>query len=374
MVYHRCGDLDERRGGTPANERDEERPFGLLVSSGILVRSMMREDGLATDGTGGTGAGPLPSPGRPARFYAAVSIAAALATVGLKAAAYNLTGSVGLLSDAAESSANLVAAVGAFWALSVAARPPDEEHAYGHTKAEFFASALEGALVLAAVIFIVATAVGRLYDPQPLENVGVGLVVSLVAAALNGSVGLVLLRAGGRLRSAALRADGRHLLTDVWTTAGVVAGVLLVGATGLLILDPLIALVVAANIVWVGLRILNEAAHGLLDTALPPEDLKVLDGVISCYRRRYREDGVEFHALRTRTAGVRRFVSMHVLVPGSWSVRRAHDLSEALERDVVEALPMTTVSVHLEPLEDEASFQDQGLDRSDTEGAPPDSS
>ena len=318
---------------------------------------MTRGDVSAADGGGRVG--PRPTPGRSPRFYAAVSIAAALATVGLKAAAYGLTGSVGLLSDAAESSANLIAALGAFWALTAAARPPDEEHAYGHTKAEFFASALEGALVLAAAVFIAATAVGRLFEPQPLENVGIGLVVSFVAAALNGVVGLVLLRAGGRLRSAALRADGRHLLTDVWTTAGVVAGVLLVGATGLLILDPLIALVVAANIVWVGFRILNEAAHGLLDTALPPEDLGVVRGV----QERYREEGVEFHALRSRSAGVRRFVSMHVLVPGSWTVRRGHDLSEDLERAIVEALPMTTVFVHLEPLEDEACLKDLGLDR-----------
>jgi cation diffusion facilitator family transporter len=311
---------------------------------------------MATDGTG-------KAPGRSTRFYAVVSIAAALATVGLKAAAYLLTGSVGLLSDAAESSANLVAAVGAFWALSAAARPPDEEHAYGHTKAEFFSSALEGALVLAAAAFIAATALGRLFDPQPLENVGPGLAVSVVAAALNGAVGLVLLRAGGRLRSAALRADGRHLLTDVWTTAGVVAGVLLVGATGWLVLDPLIALVVVANIVWVGLRILNETAHGLLDTALPPEDLAVVEGVQERHRA---EDGVKFHALRTRSAGARRFVSMHVLVPGSWTVRRGHDLSERLEREIVEELPMTTVFVHLEPLEDEASFRDQELDRPDS--------
>ncbi len=313
---------------------------------------------MATDGPG-------KAPGRSTRLYAAVSIAAALATVGLKAAAYFLTGSVGLLSDAAESSANLIAAVGAFWALSAAARPADEEHAFGHTKAEFFSSALEGALILAAAAFIAVTAVGRLFDPQPLENVGVGLLVSVVAAALTGAVGLILLRAGGRFRSAALRADGRHLLTDVWTTAGVVAGVLLVGATGWLVLDPLIALLVAVNIVWVGLRILNEAAHGLLDTALPPEDLAVVEGV----QGRYREAGVGFHALRTRSAGARRFVSMHVLVPGSWTVRRGHDLSEELERAIVEALPMTTVFVHLEPLEDEASFRDLGLDRPGPGGA-----
>ena len=308
---------------------------------------------MATDGPG-------KAPGRSTRFYAAVSIGAALATVGLKAVAYLLTGSVGLLSDAAESSANFVAAVGAFWALSAAARPPDEEHAFGHTKAEFFSSALEGALVLAAAAFIAATALGRLFDPQPLENLGPGLAVSVVAAALNGVVGLVLLRAGGRLRSAALRVDGRHLLTDVWTTAGVVAGVLLVGTTGWLVLDPLIALLVAANIVWIGVRILNEAAHGLLDTALPPEDLAVVEAV---QERHWEEAGVRFHALRTRSAGARRFVSMHVLVPGSWTVRRGHDLSEELEREIVEALPMTTVFVHLEPLEDEASFRDLGLDR-----------
>jgi cation diffusion facilitator family transporter len=301
--------------------------------------------------------------GRSTRFYAAVSIAAALATVGLKAAAYLLTGSVGLLSDAAESSANLVAALGAFWALSAAARPPDEEHAYGHTKTEFFSSALEGALVLAAAALIAAAAVGRLFDSQPLENVGLGLVVAVLAAALNGAVGLVLVRAGGRLRSAALRADGRHLLTDVWTTAGVVAGVVLVGLTGWLVLDPLIALVVAANIAWVGVRILNEAAHGLLDTALPEEDLAVIEEVQERYRRRYRWQGVRFHALRTRGAGARRFVSMHVLVPGSWTVRRGHELSEELEHDIVEALPMTTVFVHVEPVEDKASFRDQGLDR-----------
>jgi cation diffusion facilitator family transporter len=336
---------------------------------------MARQGDLMAERGGGAGEGPGLLQGRPTRFYAVVSIVAALLTVGLKAGAYALTGSVGLLSDAAESSANLIAAIGAFWALSAAARPPDEEHAYGHTKAEFFSSALEGALVLAAAAFIVVTAVGRLFEPQPLENIGSGLVISLAAAVLNGVVGLVLLRAGGRLRSAALRADGRHLLTDVWTTAGVVAGIILVGATGWLILDPLIALLVAANIVWVGLRILNEAAHGLLDTTLPPEDLKVVEGVISRYRQRYREDGLEFHALRTRSAGARRFVSTHVLVPGSWSVRRGHDLSEDLERDIVEALPMTTVFVHLEPLEDEASFLDQGLDRphqqEDSDGAGP---
>lgn len=274
--------------------------------------------------------------------------------------AYLLTGSVGLFSDAAESAVNLVAAVGAFWALVAAARPPDEEHAFGHTKAEYFSSALEGVLITAAAVGIGVAAMGRLLEPQPLENVGLGLAVSLVAAGVNGGVGLVLLRSGRRLRSAALRADGHHLLTDVWTSAGVVAGVFLVWLTGWLVLDPLIALVVAGNIVWVGARLLSDTAHGLLDTALPPDEQEVIAKVQS----RYEAEGVKFHATRTRTAGTRRFVSMHVLVPGESSVKHAHDLSERIETEIARALPMTTVFIHVEPLEDPVSWQDQELDRS----------
>lgn len=266
---------------------------------------------------------------------------------------------MGLFSDAAESAVNLVAAVGAFWALVAAARPPDEEHAFGHTKAEYFSSALESVLIIAAAVGIGVTAIGRLLEPQPLENVGLGLAISLVAAGINGGVGLVLLRSGRHLRSTALRADGHHLLTDVWTSAGVVAGVFLVWLTGWLVLDPLIALVVAGNIVWVGARLLNDTAHGLLDTALPPDEQEVVTDIQS----RYEAEGVEFHATRTRTAGTRRFVSMHVLVPGEWSVKQAHDLSERIETDIARALPMTTVFVHIEPLEDPVSWQDQDLDR-----------
>jgi cation diffusion facilitator family transporter len=277
--------------------------------------------------------------------------------------AYLLTGSVGLFSDAAESVVNLVAAIGAFWALVAAARPPDEEHAFGHTKAEYFSSALESVLIIAAAIGIGVVAVGRFIEPQPLENVGLGLVASLVAAGVNGGVGLVLLRSGCRLRSTALRADGHHLLTDVWTSLGVVAGVLLVWFTGWLVLDPLIALVVAGNIVWVGARLLNDTAHGLLDTALPPDEQDVITNVQS----RYQAEGVEFHATRTRTAGTRSFVSMHILVPGEWSVKHAHDLSEKIEMDIARALPMSTVFVHMEPLEDPVSWQDQDLDRTSEE-------
>lgn len=300
------------------------------------------------------------SSARSPSFYAGLSIIAAVVTIALKVGAYLLTGSVGLFSDAAESSVNLVAAVGAFLALGTAARPPDEEHAYGHTKAEYFSSALESVLIIVAAVWIAVTAIGRLLEPQPLENLGVGLTIGLVAAGINGAVGVVLLRGGRRLRSAALRADGQHLLTDVWTSVGVVVGVFLVWFTGWLVLDPLIALLVAGNIVWMGVRLLNDTAHGLLDTALPPEEQEIITGIQS----RHAEAGIEFHALRTRNAGRRRFVSMHVLVPGKWSVKRGHDLSERIEKEITQALPMTTVFVHVEPLEDPVSWQDQELDRS----------
>lgn len=306
-----------------------------------------------------------PSP----RFYAVLAIATALVTIGMKTGAYLLTGSVGLLSDAVESVVNLVAAVGAFWALSAAERPPDEEHAYGHTKAEYFSSALESALIIAAAIAIGVTAVNRIMDPQPLENVGLGLAISTGASVLNGAVAVLLLRAGRRLRSAALRADGHHLLTDVWTSVGVVGGILLVQLTGWLILDPIVALAVALNIVRIGFRLLNDTAHGLLDTALPPEEQKIITGIQSRYEYRYRDTNVKFHALRTRSAGRRRFVSMHVLVPGEWTVKRGHDLSEEIERDITEALPMTTVFMHIEPVEDSASWQDMGLDRETDEAS-----
>ena len=297
--------------------------------------------------------------GGSARRFAMLSIAAAVITIGLKLGAYYLTGSVGLFSDAAESVVNLVAAVAALWALTLAVRPPDEEHAFGHSKAEYFSSGLESALIIIAAAWIGVTAWDRLMDPQPLQNVGLGLSVTLVAAAINGGVALVLLRAGRRLRSITLGADAQHLLTDVWTSAGVVLGVFLVYVTGWLVLDPLIGLLVAANILWTGFRLLRDTAQGLLDRALPPEDQKVITRVLS----RYERQGIRFHAVRTRAAGQRRFVSMHVLVPGRWTVKQGHDLSERIESEVAESLPQTTFFIHVEPSEDPASFEDQSLDR-----------
>ncbi|HEX2183497.1 MAG TPA: cation diffusion facilitator family transporter [Rubrobacteraceae bacterium] len=294
-----------------------------------------------------------------ARRYAVLSIVAAVITIGLKLWAYLLTGSVGLFSDAAESVVNLVAAIAALWALIYAARPPDEEHAFGHNKAEYFSSGLESALILIAAIWIGLAAWDRLIDPQPLQNVGLGLGITVLASAINGGAALVILRAGRRLRSITLQADAHHLLTDVWTSLGVVAGIVTVQLTGWLVLDPLIALLVTANILWTGVRLLRDTAQGLLDRALPPGDREAITKVLARYEKR----GIRFHALRTRASGPRRFISMHVLVPGEWTVQKGHDLSEQIERELAAVLPQSTFFIHIEPSEDPASFADQSLDR-----------
>ena len=293
------------------------------------------------------------------RFYATLSIGAAVVTILIKFTAYRLTGSVGLLSDAAESLVNLVAALVAFWALSVAARPPDEEHAYGHSKAEYFASGVEGTLIVAAAVAIAVAAGRRLVHPQPLTQVPAGLAFSIAATAINGAVALTLLSAGRRLRSITLKADAHHLLSDVWTSLAVVAGILLVQATGWLILDPIVAIAVAVSIVWAGWKLLRETGLGLLDTGLPGEDCRSIAEVLAPFQKA----GVVIHALQTRAAGARRFVSMHILVPGAWSVQQAHDLSEHIEAAVRGALPQTTVFTHIEPREDPVSWDDRSLDR-----------
>ncbi|WP_404787838.1 cation diffusion facilitator family transporter [Altericista sp. CCNU0014] len=297
-----------------------------------------------------------PSKHRPsARSYAALSIMAALLTIALKFGAYLYTGSVGLLSDAIESIVNLVAAGAAFWALSYAAKPPDAEHTFGHSKAEYFSSALEGILILVAAVSIAIAAVDRILHPQPIAQVGVGLGLALIATFLNGAVASILLQAGRRLRSITLRADAHHLLTDVWTSVGVVVGIGLVSITHWTILDPIVALLVAANIVWTGLRLLRETGSGLLDSAISNEDQQAIALILS----EHQAQGVRFHALRTRVAGSRCFVSFHVLVPGAWTVQRGHDLCEAIEQAIALALPGTDVTTHLEPIEDPISWDDE---------------
>jgi cation diffusion facilitator family transporter len=291
--------------------------------------------------------------------YAWLSIAAAIATIALKGLAYLLTGSVGLLSDAMESLVNLVAAIIALSMLIIAARPADEEHPYGHSKAEYFASGAEGILILVAAVSIGVAAVHRLLSPRAIEQPGAGLAVSVVASAVNFIVARVLLSVGKRHNSITLEADAHHLMTDVWTSVAVIVGVGAVVLTDWQPLDPIIALVVAVNIVRTGYHLMRRSVAGLMDTALPPEEheqvVKVLD--------KYKEQGVEFHALRTRQAAGRRFVSIHVLVPGRWSTHKGHHLVEDVEKDIRDALPGVTVFTHLEPVDDPLSFEDIEIDR-----------
>ncbi len=292
--------------------------------------------------------------------FAWLSIFAALVTIALKTGAYWLTGSVGLLSDALESVVNLVAAVAGLIALLVAAKEPDDEHAYGHSKAEYFSSGFEGMLVLVAAFGIAYAAIPRLINPVPLEKLGIGLAVSVLASVVNGAVSWRLFRAANAYRSITLEANAKHLMTDVWTSVGVLIGVALVGLTGWSRLDALLALAVAANIVWTGWRLVRQSMLGLLDTALPDSEVAAIEGVLA----RYRDDGeIQTHALRTRQAGARRFMSVHVLVPGNWSVQRGHRLLERIEHDIHDVLPGTTVFTHLESLDDPASWDDMRLDR-----------
>ena len=291
--------------------------------------------------------------------FAALSIVAALVTITLKVLAWWLTDSVGLLSDAIEGTINIVGATVALAMISVAARPPDEDHAFGYTKAEYFASGLEGTLILIAAIAIGYAAVDRLITPRPLEHVGPGLLVSAGAALINYVVARQLYQAGHHYRSIALEADARHLMTDVWTSVGVIAGVAAVWLTGWERLDPLIALAVAANIVWSGYKLTQRSIHGLLDRALPPEQMQALDGALE----RYRARGIEFHALRTRQAGARSFVTLHVLVPAEWTVAQGHNLAHEVELDIRAALPDAAVLTHVEPLGYPESYQDADFDR-----------
>jgi cation diffusion facilitator family transporter len=291
--------------------------------------------------------------------YAWLSIAAALATILLKGVAWKLTGSVGLLSDAVESFVNLAGAIMALWMLTLAALPADNNHAHGHGKAEYFSSAFEGFLILLAAVSIAYTAIDRLLSPRPLEAVGVGLLASAAASVINFATARVLSMVGRRHNSITLEADAHHLMTDVWTSAGVILGVGLVWLTGALWLDPVIALLVAANIVWTGWQLMQRSAAGLMDISLPAETLDEIEGLLAGYR----SQGLDFHALRTRQAGSRAFVTLHVLVPGQWTVQQGHDWAERIEADIRRTLPQTHVTTHLEPLEDPVSMVDQGLDR-----------
>jgi cation diffusion facilitator family transporter len=292
--------------------------------------------------------------------YAWLSIAAALATIGLKTLAWWITGSVGLLSDALESLVNLAAALFALSMLRLAAAPPDEHHPYGFSKAEYFSAGVEGALIVLAAAGILITAVPRLLRPEPLEAPLLGLGISFVASLINLGTALLLLRVGKQHHSITLEADGHHLLTDVWTSAGVIVGVALVFVTGWLRLDALVALGVALHIIWIGVGLVRRSFKGLLDAAISRDEQREVTKLFAEYARRY---GAKFHAFRTRQAGARRFISFHILVPDAWSVAQAHRLSEEIEERIRSLVPNAGVFTHIEPISDPSSYDDERLDR-----------
>lgn len=296
---------------------------------------------------------PAPAP----KYPIVLSILAALATLGLKSSAYLLTGSVGLLSDALESLVNLAAAVVALLSLWYAAKPVDVSHTYGHEKIEYFSSGLEGMLILVAAAAIAWYAVERLLTPAPLEELGLGLAIALVASLINLAVGVLLLRVGKATESIVMEADGKHLLTDVWTSAAVLVGLVLVSITGILAFDPLMALAVAANIAWTAIGLILRSFNGLMDHALSPAEQAAVRASVTTQL----EPGTTFHALRTRQAGARRFADFHLLVPGEYTVQRAHDLTGKIEDAIRAALPGIEVTVHIEPIEEQAAWEDSAL-------------
>lgn len=291
--------------------------------------------------------------------FAWLSIATALVTIVLKTAAYLLTDSVGLLSDAVESLVNLAGGIMALLMLRIAARPADDDHAYGHGKAEYFSSGVEGTLILLAAGSIGYAAVLRLLHPQPLERVGLGLAVSVLASLINLAVALIILRAGRRHNSITLEANAHHLMTDVWTSVGVIAAIGAVALTGWIWLDPVVAILVAANIVWTGVGIVRRSVAGLMDIAIAPADLEKVRAVL----KSHEAAGLRFHNLRTRQAGAWKFITTDVLVPGAWTVQHGHDLVEVIEEEIRRAIPDSSVFTHLEPIEDPASWADTSLDR-----------
>jgi cation diffusion facilitator family transporter len=291
--------------------------------------------------------------------FAWLSIGAALLTIALKTVAYLLTGSVGLLSDAVESVVNLAGALMALGMLTIAAIPPDDNHSYGHSKAEYFSSVVEGILIIVAAASIGYAAIERLIHPKPLEQLGIGLIVSVVASLINFGASRILMKAGKQYNSITLEADAQHLMTDVWTSGGVLVGVGVVALTKWMPLDAIMGLLVAANIIWTGVKLIRRSVSGLMDVSLPESEKQALEAVL----QKYRQKGVEFHALRTRQAASRRFVSIHVLVPGAWTVHDAHHVAENIEQDIHTALGEAVVITHVEPVEDELSMDDIELDR-----------
>jgi len=290
--------------------------------------------------------------------YAWMSIAAAILTISLKLSAYFLTNSVCLLSDALESLVNLITAIVALVALQIASRPADEEFSFGYSKIEYFSSGFEGGMILIAAGSIAFTSVPRLFNPQPLEQVGLGLAISVAASLINLGRTRTLSQAGGRYGSITLKADASHLMTDVITTGGVILGVGLVSVTKLDILDPIIAMLVAANILLTGMHLLRQSYQGLMDKALPAEMIKTIQDIF----KRYEKQGIQFHALRTRSAAARGVVSVHILVPCSWTVQHSHAFAEQIEKEIHQQYPQIATFTHVEPLGDPSSMEDNSIE------------
>ncbi|MCX6731295.1 MAG: cation diffusion facilitator family transporter [Candidatus Roizmanbacteria bacterium] len=290
---------------------------------------------------------------------AGVSIAASICTITLKLLAFFLTNSVSLLSDALESFVNLIAATITFFMVRLSLKPADETHPYGHGKAEYISSVAEGFFIIVAAGAIIFTAVQRLLNPISLDKPGLGLLFSIVASLINLGVGLVLIKNGKKRHSLALEADGHHLMTDVYTTAGVLVGLIIVYATRLYILDPIIAIIVGLNIISAGFSIMQKSLSGFMDSSI---DKEYLDFVKSTFAE-YKSQKIEFHGMRTRQSGSRKFISFHMLVPGAWSVTQAHSLAEEVEKKIRTSIPQVTITIHIEPLEDPVSWEDTELDR-----------
>ena len=288
--------------------------------------------------------------------YLKLSVAVAMATIGLKAGAWWLTGSVSLLSDAMESLVNLAGALFALAMVTLAAQPPDDDHPYGHHKAEYFSSGFEGVLIFVAALAIIWAAVDRLMNPQPLESLGIGLALSLISTALNGALAWAMLRKSREHRSMALEADARHLFTDVLTTVGVVAGLVAVSVTGWLWLDPVIAIAVAANILREGASLVKRSFDGLLDQSVEPETHEAIQQVLSSFAH---AKTVRFDHVTTRRAGQRRFVDLHMHMPPGWTLQRAAAVRVSVEQALMSAVPGLRATIQLLPMGVEAHFDDE---------------
>ena len=296
----------------------------------------------------------------PLQYFLYLSISAAIVTIVLKSYAYYITGSVGFMSDALESFVNLFAAIFALLMLIISQKPADKKHMYGHSKAEYFSSAAEGALIIIAAFSIIRSAIPRIFNPVSIENVDLGLILSFIASLVNLGVGSVLISHGKKKKSLILEADGRHLMTDVWTSLGVIVGIIVVKFTGWFIVDPIIALLVAVNIMYTGYKLIKRSARGLMDVTIPDEDMRRIIVYLDSLKSRQ----IEYHSLMTRVAGQRKFIFFHLLVPGEWPVKRGHDCADEIEEHLISMfIEPVTVDTHLDPVEDPASMNDIGIDR-----------